>query len=39
MVRSQFNIPQDYAVILGARKPSQIAGYESLPITLSRGAK
>jgi len=37
MVRSQFNIPQDYTVTLGARKPSQIPGYDSLPITLSRG--
>jgi protein-disulfide isomerase len=39
MVRSQFNIPQDYAVILGARKPSQIPGYEALPITISRADK
>jgi protein-disulfide isomerase len=39
MVRSQFNIPQDYVVTLGARKPSQIAGYDALPITLSRGEK
>lgn len=39
MVRSQFNIPQDYAVSLGARKPSQIAGYDALPVTLSRGEK
>ena len=39
MVRSQFNIPQDYTVTLGARKPSQIPGYDSLPITLSRGER
>lgn len=39
MVRSQFNIPQDYNVALGDRKPSQIPGYQSLPVTLSRGAK
>ena len=39
MVRSQFNIPQDYAVTLGARKPSQIPGYDSLPIVLSRGER
>ncbi len=35
MVRSQFNVPQDVDVTIGARKPSQISGYDSLPITLS----
>jgi protein-disulfide isomerase len=39
MVRSEFNIPQDYIVTLGVRKPSQIPGYDSLPITLSRDTK
>lgn len=39
MVRSQFNVPQDYNVTLGARKPSQVPGYETLPITLQRGSK
>jgi protein-disulfide isomerase len=39
MVRSEFNIPQDYNVTIGARKPSQIPGYDSLPVTLSRDAK
>jgi protein-disulfide isomerase len=39
MVRSQFNVPQDYTVTLGARKPSQIPGYDAMPITLSRGEK
>jgi protein-disulfide isomerase len=39
MVRSQFNIPQDYVVTLGTRKASQISGYDALPITLSRGGK
>ena len=39
MVRSQFNVPQDYTVTIGARKPSQMPGYESLPVTLTRGAK
>ena len=38
MVRSQFNVPQDYAVAIGARSPSQFAGYDSLPVTLSRAA-
>jgi protein-disulfide isomerase len=39
MVRSQYNIPPDYNLTLGARKPSSFAGYEELPITLTRGAK
>ncbi|MGB9407298.1 MAG: thioredoxin domain-containing protein [Terracidiphilus sp.] len=39
MVRSQFNLPPDIAVSLGARKPSQISGYDALPVTLSHGAK
>ena len=39
MVRSQFNVPQDYSVAVGARKPSNITGFDSLPITLSRGEK
>ena len=39
MVRSQFNLPQDIDVTIGARKPSQIAGYDTLPITLSHGEK
>ncbi len=37
MVRSQYNVPQDYDVLLGARKPSTIPGYDSLPVTLARG--
>jgi protein-disulfide isomerase len=39
MVRSQFSVPQDYLVTIGERKPSQIAGYDTLPISLSRGEK
>ncbi len=39
MVRSQFNVPQDYNVAIGARKPSQITGYDTLPVTLWRGDK
>jgi protein-disulfide isomerase len=39
MVRTQFNVPQDYTVTLGPRKPSQIPGYNTLPITLARGDK
>src|SRR6266700_4795544 len=39
LVRSQLNVPQDYNVTIGARKPSKITGYDTLPVTLSRGAK
>jgi protein-disulfide isomerase len=39
LVRSQFNVPQDYTVTIGARKPSQFPGYETLPVTFTRGAK
>jgi protein-disulfide isomerase len=38
MVRAQFNIPPDFSVTLGARTPSQIPGYDALPVTLARGA-
>jgi protein-disulfide isomerase len=39
LVRAQFDIPKDYAVTLGTRKPSQVNGYDTLPITFSRGSK
>ena len=39
LVRSQFNVPQDYNVTIGARKPSKINGYDTLPVTLTRGGK
>jgi len=39
MVRSQYNVPPDYTVTLGVRKPSPITGYDALPVTLSRGNK
>lgn len=38
MVRSQFAIPTEVSVVLGQRTSSQIAGYDTLPITLSHGA-
>ena len=38
MVRSQFGVPPEVSVVLGLRKPSQIAGYDTMPVTLSRGA-
>ncbi len=39
MVRSQFNVPQDYTVSIGTRKTSKIAGYEELPVLLTRADK
>ena len=39
MVRAQYNVPQDVAVSIGARKPGNLAGYEALPVTLSHGAQ
>ncbi len=39
MVRSKFNVPPDYNVLLGPRKPSQIPGYDSLSVIFSHGAK
>ncbi len=39
MVRSKFNVPPDYNVLLGARKPSQIPGYDNLTVTFAHGAK
>jgi len=38
MVRSQFSVPEDFNVTIGERKPSKIAGYDTLPVTLSRGS-
>ncbi len=39
MVRSQYNVPQDYNVSIGDHKPSQFPGYDSLPVTLSKGER
>jgi len=37
MVRSEFELPANVTVSLGVRGPSQFAGYETLPVTLSVG--
>lgn len=39
LVRSKFNVPQDYTVVLGARKPSQVPGFDSLPVTFTHASK
>jgi protein-disulfide isomerase len=38
-VRSEFDLPGDVNVSVGARKPSQFTGYDTLPVVLSHGAK
>jgi protein-disulfide isomerase len=35
-VRSQFNIPQEFNLVIGGRTPSQIPGFDKLPITIGR---
>ena len=39
LVRSQFDLPADVTLSIGARKPSQFAGYETLPITIMHNGK
>jgi protein-disulfide isomerase len=38
-VRSQFELPANVGIAIGARTPSEFAGYEKLPVTLTLGAK
>jgi protein-disulfide isomerase len=38
-VRSEFDLPADVNVAFGARKPSQFAGFQTLPVVLSHGTK
>lgn len=39
LVRAQFNVPPDYSMTVGERRPSQISGYDSVTITFARGSK
>jgi protein-disulfide isomerase len=39
MVRSKFDVPQDYTVTIGERGPSKIGGYDALPVTLAHNEK
>ena len=39
LVRSQFNLPPDYEMSIGARHPSQFTGYDTLPLTFMHGGK
>jgi protein-disulfide isomerase len=38
-VRTEFDLPGDVNVSVGARKPSQFTGYDTLPVVLSHGPK
>lgn len=38
VVRSQFNIPPEVSVSIGQREKSDFPGYDTLPVTLSRGS-
>jgi protein-disulfide isomerase len=38
MVRSQYELPADMTITLGARTPSQFTGYETLPVTITHGS-
>jgi protein-disulfide isomerase len=38
-VRSEFNVPPDYAVVPASRKPSEIPGFDKLQVTLSKGER
>jgi protein-disulfide isomerase len=39
MVRSQYSLPPDVTVTLGARTASQFTGYQTLPVTIARGSQ
>ncbi len=39
LVREKFQLPSDYNVTIGERKPSQIPGYDSLAIMLGKNAE
>ena len=38
-VRSQFDLEPNIAISIGARTPSTITGYDTIPVTLSRGGR
>jgi protein-disulfide isomerase len=39
LVRSEFDLPADVTLSVGARKPSQFTGFETLPITITHNGK
>ncbi len=38
MIRSQFNLPSDYSVMLSARRPSKFPGYDTFPVLIAHGS-
>jgi protein-disulfide isomerase len=38
LIRSQYNVPPDYTITLGARSKSDTLGYDSLPVIFSNGS-
>ena len=39
LVRSQYEMPPDVTISIGAQTPSQFTGYEMLPVTITRNSK
>jgi protein-disulfide isomerase len=39
MVRSQYNIPEDYTITLGSRTSSRVPGFDTLPVSVGRDGK
>jgi len=39
VVRSRFGVPAEYSIHVGERKASDMAGYDSVPVTFNRGDK
>ncbi len=39
LIRSQFSVRPDYDITLGARTPSETAGFDNLPVTFSHKSK
>ena len=39
LVRSQYEMPPDVTISIGAQTPSQFTGYETLPVTITRNSK
>ncbi len=39
LVRSQYEMPADVTISIGARTPSEFTGYETLPVTITHGSK
>jgi protein-disulfide isomerase len=39
LVRSQYDMPEDVTITIGAKTPSQFTGYETLPVTITHASK